>query len=232
MNIDPLPLGTSDAVRNVSVVALRDTLTSKCQARQIARVVGLAGASGAGKTWLARRICAELGESVVRVLELDRYYRNLDVVDCLQYRHDNPDALDWAHATADIDALMNCRQRFVPVYDFAKHRRTGCELLQPAPLLVVEGHLLLCNQSVKNRCDVTIWIDAKSDRCFERRMRRDCDQRGDNMSDALSRYKEEVQPSSERYLLPSRSSADLIVVNDQDDLQAAEGILNMMKQWI
>jgi uridine kinase len=113
-------------------------LSLSLSAVRTARVVLVAGASGSGKSSLARR----LG---LPTLALDDFYRDGDDP-ALPQRHgrtdwDDPASWDGAAALAAIDELCTSGRAKVPVYDIPTSRRTGRVTLDLAgsPVLVAEG---------------------------------------------------------------------------------------------
>ncbi len=108
--------------------------------RPRARVVLLGGASGSGKTRLAR----SLG---VPRLRLDEFYRDGD--DPLLRQHFGDGSIDWDDpASWDVEAAIAALTRLcldgvvdVPIYDIAASRRTGSTSLDllGSPVVLAEG---------------------------------------------------------------------------------------------
>ena len=107
--------------------------------RPPARVVLLAGPSGSGKSYVARR-------TGLPVLALDDFYRDGDdpalprlpsgLVDW-----DDPESWNADDAVATIVRLCTERRAEVPVYEIGVDRRTGTHILEvgDAPVFVAEG---------------------------------------------------------------------------------------------
>src|SRR5438045_44427 len=106
------------------------------------QIVGIAGGSCAGKTWLADRFSEALGGNSVRI-SLDSFYldrSHLPAGRRARLTFDHPRMIDWARFE---EALRDCanRQRFsVPRYDFATHARQSDDCAcDPADVVIVEG---------------------------------------------------------------------------------------------
>ncbi len=102
------------------------------------RVVLLAGASGSGKSSLARRVG-------VPTVALDDFYRDIDHPGMPQrfgsVDWDSPASWDHAGALAALVALCRDGDAELPVYDIPTSRRTGSTrlVLEDQPVLVAEG---------------------------------------------------------------------------------------------
>ena len=73
-----------------------------------ARVIGVAGGTGSGKTTIVGRLIGALGAGQVTCVEQDRYYRDLSEmpVDLRGERNfDHPDAFDLDLLIEHVDAL-------------------------------------------------------------------------------------------------------------------------------
>src|SRR5450756_1956688 len=86
-------------------------------------LIGIAGPSGAGKTYLATHLAAALHASV---LALDRYYRDLShltLEERARVNFDSPQSLDHELIVEQVASLRNNETVHLPVYDFATHTR-------------------------------------------------------------------------------------------------------------
>ncbi|WP_245981864.1 nucleoside/nucleotide kinase family protein [Mycetocola tolaasinivorans] len=111
------------------------------------RLLGMAGAPGAGKSTLAARIVAELGEDATLV-PMDGYHLSRAVLADLGRtdRKGAPDTFDAAGFVALLGRLQDARETvYVPSYDRDLHEPVAAALaVSPVtPLLIVEGNYLL-----------------------------------------------------------------------------------------
>lgn len=111
------------------------------------RLLGMAGAPGAGKSTLAARIVAELGEEATLV-PMDGYHLSRAVLADLGRtdRKGAPDTFDAAGFVALLGRLQEARETvYVPSYDRDLHEPVAAALaVSPVtPLLIVEGNYLL-----------------------------------------------------------------------------------------
>lgn len=175
---------------------------------------GIAGASGSGKSQLARHVAAALRQPTA-LLSLDCYYRELDHLP-LGQRHrmnfDHPDALDWDLFLEHLRALSEGRAVDEPVYLFDQHTRAATRRrIEPAPFIIVEGILALHQPDVRSRLDLRVYVDTPDEVCFERRLERDVAERGRTPGSVKAQYEETVRPMAALYVWPSRWWAHLVV---------------------
>ncbi len=186
-------------------------------------VVGICGGSGAGKTTLTKRIVQRLGPGAVSVLAFDAYYRDLShlpFADRRRRNFDHPDSLDSELFLQHLDALRQGIDVEVPVYDFSTHTLSGrFERVEAAPLLLVEGILLLAFEEAAGRLDHSIFMDVPEDVRLRRRIQRDMTERGRPEDHVCRQFAATVAPMHDAFVQPSRHRADRIVgTADADEL--------------
>ena len=190
--------------------------------------VGITGGSGSGKTLFAQRLCERLSANAA-TLSHDDYYKNLPHMtaeEALAYDFDSPDALDTHLLVEHLRALAKGEPVDAPSYDFATHTRIdGARHIDPAPVIVVEGLLIMCEPALRELFDLTVFIDAEPDIRLIRRFERDCRDRGADLSRAIHMYLSTAKPAYERYVEPFRAKADIIVCDAENDaaLEAVAG---------
>ncbi|MCH2665247.1 uridine kinase [bacterium] len=176
--------------------------------------LGIAGGTGAGKTTLARAILDRFGEQAA-LIAYDAYYRDLSHLEPDQraaQNFDDPAALETSLFVSDLEKLQSGSPVRVPRYDFTTHARLeeGVDI-GPADVIVVEGILLLASESVCDRLDLAVYVEADADERILRRIRRDVEERGRSVTSVTEQYHTTVKPMHNLHVEPSRSRADLLV---------------------
>ena len=191
-------------------------------------VIGLAGGTGSGKTTVADALVEAAGAGRVAVLPQDAYYRaqpTLDLATRAATNYDEPGAFDTALLIGQIDALRAGEAIERPVYDFVIHDRAAATVgVDPTPVLVVEGILVLVDRELRRRFDLKVFVDAPADERFIRRLQRDVRERGRSADSVIDQYRQTVKPMHDRYCEPSKRYADLIVPEGGAN-RAALGVL-------
>lgn len=199
-------------------------------------LVGVAGGSGSGKTTIARSIVESLPPHHVSSIEHDAYYRDLSHLsydERSRVNFDHPDSLDNELFAAHLDALREGRAIEKPRYDFARHVRVAETVsMQPTPIIVVEGILVLALEQVRRRLDVKLYVDTDADIRLMRRVRRDMEQRGRTFAQIRSQYYETVRPMHIAFVEPSKRFADVIIPEGGQNRVAREMILSHLQKFV
>lgn len=182
-------------------------------------VVGVCGGTGSGKSWLSGRLRQALAPDCVVVCQ-DWYYRDnsrLSPEESLKLNFDHPSAIETPLFLRDLDRLISGRAVEAPVYDYVKHGRTGeSRLVEPAPVVVIEGLFVLHEPGVRERLDLSVYIDVADDLRLLRRIRRDCSERRVDLEETLRIYERCVMPMHGRYTAPSARHAAMVWRQDED----------------
>ena len=187
-------------------------------------VVSVCGGSGSGKSTFTGRLLEILGEDAAFIAH-DDYYKHTPGMSPEQraaYNFDVPAALDTHLLVEHVAQLRAGRPAQVPIYDFCT--QTRCEharTVEPVPVVVVEGILVMADDELMEQVDLSIFIDVDEPTRLERRLRRDCGERGWSLENAQRNYEQIVRPAHLLYVEPGRSKAD-IVLNDALDSAALE----------
>lgn len=192
-------------------------------------IIGIAGGTGSGKSTVARKVAEALPDASVAFLEMDAYYRDfrhLTIEQLHRVNWDHPDAFDVELLTTHLAALARGEAVEMPVYEFASHSRSPrTRSIQPSDVVVIDGILLLSEPSVRDLCDVKVFVDADADIRLIRRIRRDTAVRGRTLESVLEQYLNTVQPMHLQFVEPSKRYADVIVPRGGKNTVAIEMIV-------
>jgi uridine kinase len=199
-------------------------------------VLGIAGGSGSGKTTISRAILDALPEGTGILLEQDHYYRaqsHLPLVERELVNYDHPDAIEMDLLLEHLDALRAGKPIVRPVYDFAIHDRSPQGLpIAPAPVVVVEGILVLADERLRKRFDAKVFVDTDADIRLMRRIRRDLEHRGRTFQQVRKQYYETVRPMHLAFVEPSKRFADVILPEGGQNRVALELLLGSVRERI
>ena len=176
--------------------------------------IGLAGGSGSGKTTVAEEVVDRL-EGRVAVLHHDAYYRNrtdLTFEERTRVNYDHPSSLETELLVKHLETLRGGLAVDHPVYDFSKHLRSPESLrIEPAPVVIVEGILVLAEPELRSQLDLKIFVDTDPDLRLARRLERDIAERGRSVDSVIKQYFTTVRPMHIEFVEPSRRYSDLII---------------------
>ena len=119
-----------------------------------------------------------------------------------------------------------------PLYDFAHHIRVPdkTETVHPPKLLIVEGLFALYYPELLPLYQLRIYMETPDELCFERRLRRDTQERGRSEAGVRAQYEATVRPSGLLYVRPSARNADLILDGGEALDWKLEQSLSMMRK--
>ena len=197
-------------------------------------IIGIAGGSGSGKSTVARKVAEALRPGSVAAVDMDAYYRNFAHLPLEERRvinWDHPDVFDWELLTTQLAMLADGQPIEKPVYDFVTHTRSAETVrVSPCEVVLIDGILLFAEESVRQLCDVKIFVDADADIRLIRRIRRDIRKRGRPLDDILDQYLATVQPMHLQFVEPSKRYADIIVPRGGHNPVAIEMLVAKIRQ--
>lgn len=177
--------------------------------------IGIAGGTSSGKTTVARKILKQLSPDPVVLLDQDSYYRDLSHLSRKERENvnfDHPDAFDNALLARHIELLCSGETVYKPIYSYAESVRTQQVVpVHPAPVILVEGILVLESSLLRTYFDLKIFVAAEDDLRLLRRLRRDIAERGRSLERILDQYESTVRPMHHMFVEPSKRYADIIV---------------------
>ncbi|HNM32110.1 MAG TPA: uridine kinase [Chitinophagales bacterium] len=181
-------------------------------------VIGISGGSGSGKTTFVKELAASFSTEQVCILSQDNYYkpREEQVIDAIGEKNfDLPESFKEEEYYQDVLKLLNGEEVVLTEYTYNNELATPKKVVyKPAPVIVIEGIFVFHFMDVSNLMDLKIFIDADEHIKLIRRIQRDKIERNYPLEDVLYRYQHHVFPSYEKYILPYKSSCDIIVNNN------------------
>ena len=199
-------------------------------------MIGIAGGTGSGKSTIADAMVAATGPGQVRVLPQDVYYKRSDdpvFSSGAVVNYDEPLAFDTALLLEQVDRLIAGSSVARPVYDFeASDRSASTVTVEPAPIIVVEGILVLHDSDLRERFGLKVFVDAPPDERFIRRLERDVSERGRSAQSVIDQYRTTVKPMHDLYVEPTKQHADLIVPEGGNNRVAIEVLANHVRAFV
>jgi uridine kinase len=176
--------------------------------------IGIAGGSGSGKTTIAEDVVDRL-DGKVAIVQHDAYYRHmpeLSFEERTKVNYDHPNSLETELLVEHLIALRSGKSIERPVYDFSIHLRSEQTVrIEPAPVVVVEGILVLSEPELRSELDLKIFVDTDPDIRLARRLERDIEERGRTAESVVAQYFATVRPMHLAYVESSKRYADLII---------------------
>ena len=198
-------------------------------------IIGVAGGTGSGKTTLARHI-ANAFDDRVAVITHDSYYRRQDnksVEERALQNYDHPDAFETDLLCQHLKMLAEGQAVEVPVYDYTIHNRaSSTTLVEPKPVIVLEGILLFSDEELRSMMDLKIFVDTDADERILRRIVRDTRERGRTLESVIKQYLTTVKPMHDAFVEPYKRYADVIVPGGGDNPAALDMIITRIHKQL
>ncbi len=199
-------------------------------------VFGVAGGTASGKTTVARAVLEAVGASQIAYLPHDAYYRDrrdLPFEERARLNYDHPDSLETKLLVHHIKELLVGAPVPVPVYDFTAHRRTDDTILvEPAPIVLVDGILILTKRKLRDLMDIKVYVDTDADVRFIRRLQRDMHERGRSLDSVVQQYLDTVRPMHLKFVEPSKRYADIIIPGGGHNRVAMEMVVSRLQMLL
>ena len=188
--------------------------SSPSPARTTPLLVAIVGGSGAGKTWLAKKLQAALAPDAVH-FSLDDFYRDCSRVSPqrrAKMNFDHPRTIDWPIMERVLTDLRAGRATRLPRYDFKTHCRVKDKSkMAHKPVVLVDGLWLLHRRSLRRVFALKIFIDCPTRTRRGRRLLRDLRSRGRTRASILDQLKKNVEPMHARFVAPQQKWADVVL---------------------
>lgn len=198
-------------------------------------VIGIAGGSGSGKTTIAERVVTGIGDDRVVLVEHDSYYRDrpdLSLEERAAINYDHPNSLETELLVSHVKDLQAGSPISKPRYDFGAHSRCPDPVVvEPRRVIMLEGILVLAEESLRELMDLKIYVDTDADLRLARRVERDIRDRGRTPESVLDQYLTSVRPMHLQFVEPSKRYADIIIPEGYNT-SAVGTVIGMIREYL
>jgi uridine kinase len=187
-------------------------------------VVAVTGGSGAGKSFVCKKIINAIGMENICHLSQDHYYlpRHLQPYDDNGIQNfDTLASIDLQSFCSDILKLQAGNTIYKQEYVYNNPNKLATEIVfRPAAVLVLEGLLLLHHPTMYQWIDLKVFVDAPENLKLQRRIQRDAIERGYDSKDVIYRFQHHVTPMYEYYIAPYKLISDVVIDNNGGDIDS------------
>lgn len=196
-------------------------------------VVGIAGGSASGKSTVVRELVRLLLPHEASVLSHDAYYHDLSYLpfeNRIEVNVDHPDSLETPLLIEHVGSLLAGRDVEVPSYDYVSQTRSKPGVhVPPAPVVIIEGLLVLGDPALRALMDLAVFVDASEAARLRRRIARDVIERGRSESEVVEQHHARVEPMHVEFVEPSRQFARLVVPEGGHNQAAVVALADQVK---
>ena len=177
-------------------------------------VIGIAGASGSGKTYLMEKIKNKVdilfSVGDIETISCDNYYYENDTLN-----KDLPSALELSLLVEHITKLKNGETVEIPEYSFITQKRVynKNKIIDGSiiKVLIVEGLFVLYDENIRNLLNLKLFTHLDKDIALARRINRDTKERNKTFDNVIHEYQSFVKPAFISIIKPSIIHADMII---------------------
>jgi uridine kinase len=199
-------------------------------------LVAIAGGTCSGKTTLTNALAERLADLRPVVLNQDAYFRDFSDAPDEMRTANRPDAVNWEALVPQLQAL----KRGEPIAHPVPGTRAGARLaagdlpahIAPAPVVLLEGHLLLVDERVRELADLKVFVDCDAEIRVLRRLTRDTSRPNASLERSLAWYWRDVLPNNQRFTNLQRTYADLIIPHDRPNPLAPRLLASCIRELL
>ena len=199
-------------------------------------VIGIAGGSGSGKTTVVNEIIKRLPKDSVAVISQDSYYfdnGHLPKEEKKLINFDHPNSIEWGFLIKHLDEIKRGESVDIPIYSYITCSRANETItVQPKKVVIVEGILVLTNAELRKRLDIIVYVDADGDDRLMRIIKRDMQERGRSLDQALNHYDNFVKKMHQQFIEPTKRYANIIIPQGGKNLIGIDILTHKIKASI
>jgi uridine kinase len=196
-------------------------------------IIGITGGSGSGKTSFIKALKKSFSKEEICFVSQDDYYlakEHQQKDDQGIENFDLPTSINKKDFVRDVKKLIVGETVTIEEYLFNNLEAKPIILtFKPAPIIIVEGIFVFHYKKMRKEMNLKIFIEAKENLKVIRRITRDQVERNYPLDDVLYRYQKHILPAFEKYILPYRDSADLVINNNEHFKNGLEMVRGFLK---
>lgn len=180
-------------------------------------IIAIAGGSCSGKSTLVNALQQQLGDKTCVIVRQDDYYRGIDECD----NFDKPEAIEFSYLAQHLAQLQQGQTIEGPCYSFETHSRLAqTRHVAPKPIILLDGILVLHAPELESVIDYRVFVECDVAIRKQRRLIRDVEARGRTENEAAEQFDTQVEPWHQVFVEPSKTSANIIVKSEPNNVIA------------
>lgn len=172
--------------------------------------IGIAGGSGSGKTAVANELKKYFGEKA-SVFNMDNYQKFEGKIPKRYGRKnwDHPKAIYWQRLIRDLSVLKQGKEIIIKSREQKELKKFELLKFKPTKIVIIEGHLLFYNRSIRNLLDFLVYLEASDKMRIKRRTKF-----------KSKNYIEKILlPMHKKYIEPTKKFSDIVIDTDENSIK-------------
>jgi uridine kinase len=197
-------------------------------------IIGIAGASGSGKSTVRRTIVKSLHQEI-SYIKHDSYYKDISKLDNqnMNINFDHPNALETSLLVKHLKVLKSGKSVAIPSYNYRTNKRNKETItVKPTKAMIVEGILIFVEKQLRDLLDIKVFVDTDLDECILRRIQRDVKERGRTLDSVIKQYLSTVKPMFHQFVEPSKRYADISIHRGGKNEVGIDILVNKIKNLL
>jgi len=181
-------------------------------------LIGLAGGTCSGKTYLANSLVEYFGKNLIDIIKVDSYYHDLSHLEMKKREKNNfdhPSSFDFKLLYSDLSKLLNNEIINIPTYSYKTHtRKQEVKKIESKKIIILEGIYSLYNKDIMKLIDLKIFLDKPDTLRKKIRLNRDTKQRARTNKSIETQYSKTVSPMYLKFVDNTKNNADIVIKED------------------
>lgn len=185
----------------------------------------ISGVSCSGKSILAKKLQKHFGEQYqVTVVQQDEYFKNLSDIPRIPkgYLTDSIEAFHSEEFKNDVQKLLDEKVAIMPKYNIATNTRISKnKIVRKGKINIFEGlHTINLLKDLED--SIKIFVDTDINTCIKRRIDRDTTNFNIPKEIIIRHWNNCIQPMNEKYILPQKELANIILNSRGDEYNVSQ----------
>jgi uridine kinase len=174
--------------------------------------IGIAGGTGSGKTTLSKFLTNGLSGHRVHVIHMDRYFHKKRPRSIAP--HSGKEYEDFNHPNSvNLEGLLIDYHRALEAGDYQ--------------VIIIEGFMLFCFPELRDKLDIKVFVDCRSDERLARRLTKFPSDRYSS-DEVVAEYLDVVRFRHDEFVEPTRWYADLVMNGSSISQKGSQ----MLLEWV
>ena len=202
-----------DDLSDFNLESINNTSVFSCQKREPI-IIGICGGRSSGKSFISKKIKKELEELKINISIINEKnflkINKQDDINIKENNFDDPNFINWDYFEKTIKNLSERKEVEIKGLN-------SISKIEESDLIIINGRIFYNNEYIREMCSVKIFLQTDLDLLLSRHIFKKM-QKGFILNNVIDNYLEIVKPSYEKWIIPTKEFADLVISNFGRDI--------------